>query len=299
MDQPPRRPRPHLLIALAALAVFVAVVAVVGITHRLRGADLPRPAPSAASVSLPLPAPTWSASRPTLPADVVTAWAYLDSTEGNILRGGAQDPHPLGQLVVPGIAEDYLDTLAGRGQKPNARDVATLYAALTGSDAAGDQLADLAGGVDQVFPRVIGECQLTGVDLGPPRATVLDVARYGACLREGAIADRDTSDWVLDQMRKTAGGIGDVRGDDGGQRLAQFNATQPDGGDRMRTTCLGIGAYWSAAVVVDWPAGRGDLYGVAACAEVARAQFPPDTQKAPAPPTPSSTCPYETCRGTD
>jgi len=135
---------------------------------------------------------------------------------------------------------------------------------------------------------VIDVCSLDDTEADPPRATVLAVAQYAACLREGAITNPDLAGKLLDDMRATAGGIGDVRGNDGGQRLAQFNSTAPAGAGRSRTWCMGIGAYWSAAVLVDWPTDRGELYGVAACAEVARSGFPPDTQPAPEsiPPTP-------------
>jgi hypothetical protein len=210
--------------------------------------------------------------------------------------------------VVPGIAADYLDRFGQGGQNLSPRDTATLTAALAQNGDAGDQLARDAGGTDVVFPRIIDNCQLTETQMGPPRATAADVARYAACLREGATAAPDTSAWVLDQMRQTAGGIGDVRGNDGGQRLAQFNSTVPAGDGRMRTACMGVGAYWSAGIFVDWPTGRPELFGVTTCAEVAAAQFPPDTQPVPdtqqAPDSPapadlSSTCPYDTCRGTD
>ena len=157
--------------------------------------------------------------------------------------------------------------------------------------------------MDAAFTRVIDACSLTDVRMSPPRSTTLGAARYAACQPEGAATSPDRAAWVIDQMRITAGGIGDVRGNDGGQRLAQYTSTVPAGDGRMRTGCIAVGAYWSAAVFVDWPADRGDLFGSATCAEVARTEFPPDTQKAPEgePPAPSMsiTCPYETCRGTD
>jgi hypothetical protein len=307
MDQDPpagrTTRRAYILLAIGVAAVILAVTGAVAVirSHRHHQAET-RPAPPAAtSLAVSEPA-SWAPSTPALPADVTTGWAYIDSTEGDMIVGGDGQQHTLDQLVIPGIAADYLD------QHPNSlspHDLVVIENALAGDPAASRQLVDQAGGVEQVWPRVIDNCQLTTTVAGPPAAaTVLDMAHYGACLREGALVDPDRSAWVLDQMRQPTGGIGDVRGNDGGQRLAQFNSTVVGENGRNRTTCLGIGAYWSAAVVVNWPADRGAPYGLAACAQVARDQFPPDTQKAPDSPAPSdlspaTTCPYGTCRATD
>jgi hypothetical protein len=295
------------LLAIGIIALLVLIVAAVAVARNRRHHTTAVPATSAAVMSDPA---SWTPSTPALPGDVTTAWAYLDSAGGDMILGGDGQQHPLGQLVSPGIAADYLDQHGAASLNPH--DLVMLEAALGGNTEAGQQLTDQAGGVDQVLPRIVDHCQLTNTAAGPPAtATVLDMARYGACLREGALVDPDRSAWVLDQMRQTAGGIGDVRGNDGGQRLAQFNTTSVGENGRNTTNCLGVGAYWSAAVVVNWPADRGQLYGVAACAQVARDQFPPDTQKAPSPtaPTdsasasasvvPATTCPYGTCRATD
>jgi hypothetical protein len=279
--------RPYVKLALAGLALTVAVVGAVTATrHHTHGkAAAPSPAPSVASETAG-PA-SWAPVEPALPDDVTVSWAYLDSTEGSMLRGGDLNLHPLDQLVVPGIAEDRLDRAAGDRPSSKPGDTTLLAAALAGNHDAGADLVAAAGGVNKVFPRIIDECQLPDTRMGPPQATSLDVARYAACLREGAITDPDRAGWARDQMRHTAGGIGDVRGNDGGQRLAQFNSTATAGAGRMRTGCLGVGAYWSAAVLVDWPVGRGRLYGEDACAEVARVEFPPDTQRAPDMPAPA------------
>jgi hypothetical protein len=303
-EEPPNTPdrTPYLVTFLGVIAVIAVVIVIVAIVgaRRHHTDSAPTPGPDMVSSQSVEPA-SWKPSTPALPADVTTAWAYIDSAGGDMVLGGDGGNYDLGQLVVPGIAADYLDQ---RGDATlNPHDLVMLEAALSGNTEAGQQLVDQAGGVDKVLPRIVDNCQLTNTTVGPPAAaTVLDMARYGACLREGAIANPATSKWVLDQMRQTAGGIGDVRGNDGGQRLAQFNTTTVGDNGRNRTTCLGVGAYWSAAVVVNWPADRGQLYGVAACAQVARDQFPPDTQKAPASPAPSAaatTCPYGTCRATD
>lgn len=308
-DRPARRSYPltALLAAIGVIAVIVLVVALVR-THQ-HHTTIPTPGPGKVSSQAADPA-SWNPSTPALPGDVTTAWAYLDSAGGDMVLGGDGQQHPLGQLVIPGTAAAYLNTLGG-GHSLNPHDLVMLEAALSGNTEAGQQLLDEAGGADKVLAGIIDNCQLTNTTVGPPAtATVLDLARYGACLREGAIADPATSTWVLDQMRQTAGGIGDVRGNDGGQRLAQFNTTTVGDNGRNQTACLGIGAYWSAAIVVNWPADRGQLYGVAACAQIARDQFPPDTQKAPDSPAPSvslastsaapaTTCPYGTCRATD
>jgi len=270
MDHATRRAR-LLLVATAVVAVIALAFALVACT---RG---PRPAPTAAPTISIQPAPTWSSTVPALPDDVHVTWAYLDSTDGTHTRSGDTDLHELDRLIVPGLAQVYTD--------PPAELIAS---ALAQNEQAGAELIEQAGG-PAAFRKVIDVCALDDAEPDPPRATALAVAQYAACLREGAITDPDRAGKMLDSMRTTAGGIGDVRGNDGGQRLAQFNSTAPAGTGRHRTWCMGIGAYWSAAVLVDWPTGRGALYGVAACAEVARTGFPPDTQPAPEsnPPAPA------------
>lgn len=278
MDDATRRPGP--------LLVATAVVAVIGSVYALTGcrAD-PAPAPTAAPAPSVQPAPTWSSSVPDLPDDVRVTWAYLDSTDGTHLRSGDTDQHELDRLIVPGIAQVYTSRPAGESADPQQETL--IASALAQNETAGAELIERAG--PHAFGKVIDACALDDTQPDPPRATALAVAQYAACLREGAIVDPGMAGKLLDHMRVTAGGIGDVRGNDGGQRLAQFNSTVPAGAGRHRTWCMGIGAYWSAAVLVDWPTDRGALYGVAACAEVARTGFPPDTQPAPEsiPPTPA------------
>ena len=272
MDSETRSRRSYTLLAGGMVALLVAVG---GIAWANR--DSSHPAATAPTTATP----SWSASAPDVPDGVRVAWAYLDSTDGTVHTGGDDELHQLDHLVVPGIAEDYLNTLDQRGQDAGDADMAIITAALAGDQDAGDMLVKRAGGLDAAFTRVIDSCALERARMSPPRATALDTARYAACLREGAVANPDLAGVVVERMRGGAGGIGDVRGNDGGQRLAQFNSTVPDGDGRLRTRCMGIGAYWSAAVMVNFPAARGDLFGTATCAEVARTEFPPDTQPAP------------------
>lgn len=282
MDRPPPEAARHRLRTTLIVLVVVAVSAMGGIAAALAGCRTPpRPHPT------PQPAtyttgPTWAPTTPAIPGDTTVAWAYLDSAGGTTTTDGTTGRHRLDQLVIPGIAADYLHQVDQRGHTLNPNDVATLFSALAQNADAAAELTRRAGGLDTVLPRIIDACRLTGITTEPARATALDTARYAACLREGGLADQAQTRWVLDQMRVTAGGIGDVRGNDGGQHLAQFNSTEPaDQAGRMRTGCLAVGAYWSAAVFVDWPQHRGELFGVAVCAEVARTTFPPDTQPAP------------------
>ncbi len=284
MDSGRRQRPPYLLLILGSLALAIAIVgAFAGFSRRHHDAP---PAAIPASATAGEQPPGWQPNTPAVPGDVTVAWAYLDSAEGDMLLGGDADLRPAGQLLVPGAAEQYLNRF-GSDSMPSPKDVAVLTSALAQNREAGSELIAMAGGVDRVARVIVDSCQLATAELEPLRTNAVDVVHYAACLREGALIEPDRAGWVLDQMRQTAGGIGDVRGNDGGQRLAQFNATEPAGNGMMRTSCMGIGAYWSAAVLVDWPADRGDLYGVAACAEVARTQFPPDTQQAPDSPTPA------------
>lgn len=277
--------RYYVLLAIGVVAILVAISGAAAVIRHRRHQGRIMPVPPVATA-----APSdWTPTTPALPADVGTAWAYIDSTEGDMLLGGDSLAHPLDQLVVPGLAEDYLNTLSETGQKLTPHDTVMLSAALGGDAAAAAQLADREVDVPAAVARVVDACQLTTTAGNPPQSTPLDTARYGACLREGAIVDHGTAGWVLDQMRQTQGGIGDVRGSDSTDRLAQFNSTTDLGDGRARTACLAVGAYWSAAVYVEWPTDRGQMYGVAACAQVARDQFPPDTQKAPDMPAPSGT----------
>jgi hypothetical protein len=306
---------------IGVISVVVAILLLLGAVwwataSNRDDATPPNPAPSnstpaGASTSAD-PDPSWTPSAAPLPKDVTAMWAYLDSTDGTHSRQADTDLHPVDRLIVPAAAQLLADRTvttdpsAGPSAEPSVdpATVSLISSALAQNATAGDELVKQAGGEDTTFGKVIDVCSLDDAKTGPARATVLQVAQYAACLREGAITDPDHAAWSLDLMRTAAGGIGDVRGNDGGQRLAQFNSTVPAGEDRNRTWCMGIGAYWSGAVLVDWPASRGELYGVAACAQVAKAEFPPDTQKAPEsnPPTPadpSRSCPYDTCRGTD
>lgn len=284
----------YVLLFLGVLALCVAVTGAVAVTRKHSHAG-PAPAPVLSAVTA-----TWEPSVPALPDDVHVAWAYLDSTEGDVQTSGDLDLHPLDQLVVPGLAEDRLNTLQQHEASAAAADITVVSDALAGDQGAAARLTDTEGGLAAGMGRVIDACQLADTHAAPPAATVLDAARYGACLREGAIVDPDNAAWVLDRMREIRGGIGDARGRDS-DGLAQFNSTVTTG-DRTRAACLGVGAYWSAAVFVDWPGDRGSTYGVAVCAEVAQASFPPDTQQAPDSPAPAGSvinCPYGLCRGTD
>lgn len=270
----PRRPY------VRAAAITTAVVLATGGTLAWLNRDHipPAPAPSSPATAAASPTPQWSASSPAVPADVRVSWAYLDSTDGSSRIGGDDDPHALDMLVVPGIAQDYLEQ---RGDKATDADRSAVAAALSGDPEAGGMLIVRAGGIKPAFERIIEVCSLARTKADPPQATTLDIARYAACLREGAITTPNRAADLLDKMRGQAGGIADVRGNDGGQRLAQFNATVPLEDGRSRTRCMGIGAYWSAAVLVNFPTDRGALFGTETCAQVARAEFPPDTQPAP------------------
>lgn len=295
----------------AALALLLVIFSIWWFIAERR-ADNPPPAPAPSSSTdagqVPTPAPSWTRSAPPLPDDVNAAWAYLDSTDGTHTRTGDNTLHPIDRLIIPGLAQLRANQALPDGPTDGptwAAEMALITSALAQNDTAGDELITRAGG-PAAFSKVIDACSLDTARAEPARATILGVAQYGACLREGAITDTTRAGRLLDYMRVTAGGIGDERGNDGGQRLAQFNSTVPSTEGRNRTWCLGIGAYWSAAVLVDWPTANGELYGVAACAAVAKAEFPPDTQQAPergsptpAEPSADSTCPYGTCRGTD
>lgn len=264
-----------LLTAIGAVVVIIAAAAL--LAGCARPPHITTSPTGSASASTE---PSWAPSSPAIPGDVDIAWAHLDTVGGTHTTGGDTDLHNLDQLTVPGTVADYLNTTGERSQSTSPNDVARLYAALAGNQDAAAGITGQAGGADQVFTRITDVCQLEHTRTAPVRGTALDIARYAACLREGGIAPPARSEWVIDQMRVTAGGIGDVRGNDGGQRLAQFHSTTLDV-DRYHTGCMAIGAWWTAAILVEFPAERGELYGIDVCAQVADAEFPPDTQKAP------------------
>lgn len=303
------------------IAVVVVVLLVIGFVwwvvatnHDTTTPPIPAPGSSTAAHTSASadPDPSWTRTAPPLPKDVTAMWAYLDSTDGTHVRQSDTVLHPVDNLIVPAAAQLLADRTvtpggsAGPSPEPSvdAGAVSLIASALAQNADAGTELVKQAGGADAVFDKVIDLCSTEDAKSGPPQATVMQVAQYAACLREGAITDPSHAGWALDLMRVAAGGIGDVRGNDGGQRLAQFNSTVPADEGRNRTWCMGVGAYWSGAVLIDWPADKGELYGLSACAQVAKAEFPPDTQKAsegnpPTPADPSRSCPYDTCRGTD
>jgi hypothetical protein len=288
--------------ALALLLVIVGVWWIVAVNRD----NTTKPAPTPATAAGVSPAPSWTRSAPALPGDVTAVWAYLDSTDGSHVRTGDNELHPIDRLIVPGLAQLRANQVLPDDRSADPDEMSVITSALAQNDEFGKDLIKRAGG-EAAFGKVLEACSLEADTAAhsPARATILGVAQYAACLREGAITDPERARWMLDYMRVAAGGIGDERGDDGGQRLAQFNSTVPAGDGRNRTWCMGIGAYWTAAVLVDWPDDNGELYGVAACAQVAKAEFPPDTQQAseilsPTPaPSIENTCPFETCRGTD
>jgi hypothetical protein len=267
------------LVALAVLAVLVGLGLGIGARQAAKTEPAPTttPAPSA-SVSA---APSWSPSTPPAPAGVRLAWAYVESIDGGVRTGGDNELRELDDLVVPALAQDYLDRGEVTTDQTPAPDVSgQLRAALTGSADDITWLEGQNGGRDEAMGRVIDACSLKSTKLNPVRMTALETARLGACLRESAIAQPDAAKWVLEEMRENTGGIGDVRGSDAAQQVAQQNSVVLDG-DRYRAGCLAVGAFWSAAVLVDYPADRGEGYAATVCATTARAAFPPDMQQVP------------------
>jgi hypothetical protein len=275
-------------IGLTMLAIVTAVIIVLAVAALVdHDRDDARPGPAAPTTGTTIPisasvAPSatgaaWDPSPPALPDGVQYAYARIDSTDGSLQLGGDVDRHPFDQLLVPGLAEDYLNVLAQRDEKRSPAAEEQIRAALAGNAAAIDWLAGQVGGAGKAFARIVDACQLDDARAEPFQAPPLGIARYGACLREGAITDADGAMWVLDQMRATRTGIGETRGD---ASLAQQNSTVLDG-RQYRTGCLAIGPWWTAAVLVDYDSERGKTYGEAACGLIADALFPPDTQKVP------------------
>lgn len=286
-----RRRIGYAVLTAAVVLLLVGVVAFV-LSRGRNGDDTPgvgpvdSPAQSGIGDS---PAPSWSAVAPSAPADVTVAWAFVDSTEGDTRTGGDdQVLHPLLDTVVPLVAADYLNANKDADGGPPPAQSEKLTAAMTGDRLAVAWLLEERGGVNAAMKRIIDACAVPQAEVSPPQATVLDIARLGACLREGAIVEPVWAEWVLTQMRAVTGGIGDVRGSDTAQNLAQFNSTVRDEDD-YRTVCLAVGAWWSAAVTVEYPAARGKDYGVTACRDTALDAFPPDTQQVPDNLSPSPT----------
>lgn len=272
------------LIAFTALVALLAVAAVVAVAVRSGTDDPPAPTPIPQPGVPPTGSPAaspWSPSTPAPADDVRLAWAYLDSTDGTVRAGGHTDLHELDHLVVPALAQDYLDQGEFTTDRPPSPDVSDrLHRALAGEGMHIDWLYRQGDGRDAAMRRVADACALDTTRLGPVRMTALDTARLGTCLREGAIAPAEWANWVVEQMRASTGGIGDVRGSDTAQHLAQQHSIVLDA-DRYRAGCLAVGAFWSAAVLVDYPAGRGQGYALTVCADTARTVFPPDMQQVP------------------
>lgn len=274
-----------------SIAAGLAVVGVVALVYWMIGSGQgsgPTDAsssPDAVTVSADSPVPTWSPSKPTAPVGVRLSWAYVESIEGTVSSGGNTDAHELDGLATAATVQDYL----AHDATPDPDAASKLAAALRGDVDAADWVAEQRGGRDAAVARTITACSLTAAAVEPVRATALAVARLGACLRQGGVVQPKWSTWMLNQMRYTTGGIGDTRGSDTTQDLAQQNSTVLDG-DRYRTGCMAIGAYWSAGVLLEYPAELGAEYGPLVCADVAQSAFPPDTQQVPdnEPPAPVS-----------
>lgn len=273
-------------IGLAVIAIVIAVIAVLAVAALVDRDDKPAPAPTTtAATRTPSPAPVtpsvsgaaWDPSPPALPEGVSYSYARIDNTNGTLLLGGGVDRHHLDNLLIPGLAEDYLRTLTARGDERTDAVEKQIRDALAGDDDAIEWLTEQVGGSGEAFTRIVKACDLDTTDTAPAKADPMDIARYGACLREGAIADTDSATWVLEQMRATRTGIGESRGD---RNLAQQNSTVLVG-DQYRAGCLAIGPWWVAAIVVDYDSDRGEPYGRAVCALVSGSVFPPDTEKVP------------------
>lgn len=271
-------------IGIAALAVTFALIVTAGaVAATFLGREdgptitMPAPAPTPAPAD---PSPTgadWAPTPPALPDGVTYAYAHIDTASGTLQLGGHVERGPLDLLLTPGLAQDYLRSLDDRGQERSDNDEQRIRAALAGDTDAVAWLGEQVDGPRAAFTRISQVCQLDDVDTDSLAASPLDIARYGACLSEGVIADAGNASWVLDQMRAERAGIGESRGDNA---LAQQNSSVRDG-DQYRSRCLAVGPWWVAAVLVDYDQERGEPYGRAACALIADTLFPPDAQKVP------------------
>jgi hypothetical protein len=282
---PDRRNRILALIAATGAATLATVLVVTSCDGNTPDKEPLTPTRFASTTTAT--APTWQPTALALPDDVRVTYAHIDSTDGNVMLGGDVDTHPLDQLTTPALIADYLQQLSEAGRTPNPAAISHITAALAGEQPSIDWITDQTGGHEAAMRRIINACQLTDTRPAPAEATALDTARYAACLREGAITDADTSADLLKMMQTQKNGIGEDRGD---SQLAQHNSTTRDD-STYRTGCLAVAPYWSAAILTTYPTERGEPYGRAICALVARNLFPPDTQKAPQetiPTTPST-----------
>lgn len=290
-NSPEKYRRRRLLAAAAGLALIATAGYVVFAIRSGMSGDDPsgKPAAQQTASSSGDPMPTmqpdpnspWSPRTPTPPPGAVVSWAYLNSAEGDTRTGGDDGLQDLNDLIVPAMAQDYLNAAEERDETVSSAERQKLAAAVTGDPGAITWLIEHRDGRNAAMLRIIDACYLNDARIDPPRATAEDIAGLGACLREGAIVQPEQAAWVLDQMRASTGGIADARSSGSAQNLAQINTIRRYDNDTYQAGCLAVGAWWSAAVIVRYPVERGPEYGKSVCRDVAIDAFPPDGRQLP------------------
>ena len=199
-------------------------------------------------------------------------WAYTDTAGINTTGGGGNALNPMNGLVIPGLVTDLLYR---RRNNPGSIPDTKTTAALAGNPDAAWWYATQDDGINPAMTRIAADCNLS-IKTSPPRATALDIAQYGACLREYGIADPGITNTVLTALRRNTGGITDAVTDTGGKPVAEFNTTTLTTPSRATTACLAISTHWAAVVIVDYDTTHPGDYGLQQCAHTATTDFPAD-----------------------
>lgn len=239
------------------------------------------PTPSASPLSTPLP---------TLDASTWASWALLDREHDNVTAvGGAAGTSTTESMIKIGVVAQYLADLEEVGRQPSFHELELMKAAIVDSDnEATEDLYRRRFG-DTMLRKLLATCQLKASTTKPgwwseTQMTSIDAARLGACVAAGRVASTEWTTWILGEMRSVRGeglfGIIAARPTDEGRPLAIKNGWTVRG-DSWHVNCLAVSTFWTLAVMVRYPAGRGLAYGAGVCRDVAAAIAP--VEPAPSP----------------
>lgn len=232
----------------------------------------------------PSPSPQPRAPLPQLRPQVWAQWAVYDRHTHQVQPGGAAGRSSTESMIKVGIVADFLAGVEHAGRMPTARETDLMQRAIIDSDDQAAQRLYVARGGDQLVRRLIDTCALADTRITPgwwskTHITAGDAATLGACIADGKVCSAPWAAWVEEQMRGVQGegrfGIVEARPADRGRVLAIKNGwTAYDG--QWHVACLAVADWWSAAVLVRYPAAMGLEYGGSMCARVAAAVLPPE-----------------------
>ncbi|MGC1215204.1 MAG: hypothetical protein WA890_28585 [Micromonospora sp.] len=262
--------------------------------------------------NVPAPAPT-TPPPPTLADAPVSvnfkgeffSWALMDRETGKI--SGAKNmasTNSTESMLKAWIVSDYLRQLDGKEPTAALKKAASVAIRDSNDDGAnavykaagGSYKAQPGGKPDPVIQRAIKICGLTDTRRGNvpgyegwwsfTRMSPRDAVRLGDCIADGKAAGPKWTKWVLSEMSKVRGSVGDQQQRSGGGKwgivdglpdeiTAQGPVSIKNGWTQLaydgnwHVNCLAVTDKWTLAVMMRYPAGTSLSYGAKVCASVA------------------------------